>query len=284
MGSEQIDSHAENRYFVAMIRVCEIIVFCLALLSAGCNETETSEPIWEQVKIGDLASPDSGKEPGGKLLKATNFDVSIFEMPAQNVSMLEDVWPMLYMMPLRFHDFEAFRANSFSVGFGQMGVWEKIDALLRGAEARKLKTISLLLPEGQANDVAVARLEGEQAIFYVSADDSMEGVSVGPGQLSLRIKAEQIPGYRGVCRMRAVPVFSLPARGPIARPEGYTGSDEFIFGSAGFESRMSPGSFVLLGPEKYIANQMTLGGLFFNRPGRPPVVRVYLIVCSRIAY
>jgi hypothetical protein len=59
---------------------------------------------------------------------------------------------------------------------------------------------------------------------------------------------------------------------------------------------MSPGDFVFLGPEKYIEDQTTLGGLFFNKPEgslffgatehkgpeQKPAVRVFLLVCTGI--
>ena len=60
---------------------------------------------------------------------------------------------------------------------------------------------------------------------------------------------------------------------------------------------MGPGDLVVLGPETYTGERVTLGGLFFNRPDevlffnpdkktppqRRPAVRVYIIVCSRVS-
>jgi len=64
-----------------MIRFFQIAVFsCLGLLLTGCKAPEESEPIWEQVKIGDIAPSHSGKQPDSQLLKTINFNVYIFEI------------------------------------------------------------------------------------------------------------------------------------------------------------------------------------------------------------
>jgi hypothetical protein len=280
-----------------MIRVFQIAVLSCAVTSLiGCNVPEKDKPIWQQVKIGDLAPSANGKRPTGRLLKTINFSIYIFEIPAGNISILDDVWPMphasdfpenrkivyLYTKPLRFNDSDAFGANSFLIGFGQLEMWDKIADLLRSADAKKVETVSLLLPDGQANDLTITGLGKEQMFFYASAGGSMEGVSIGPGKLALRIKAEKIPGSRGICNVDIQPVFSPPAKSPIPQLAAREKSHEFVFTSAGFKLKMSPGDFVFLGPGKYIGQQITLGGLFFSRPKPRPVIRTYLIICTRI--
>ena len=268
-----------------MIRFFQIAVFsCLGLLLTGCNGPEESEPIWEQVKIGDIAPSHSGKRPGDQLLKTANFAVYIFEIPTENISMLDGGWQMLYTEPLRFNDYDAFVANSFSVGFGEAQMWDKIADLLRAAGGRRVKTVSLLLSDGQAETIAIAGLSNEQAVFYISTEGSMEGATIGPGMLALRIKAEKIPGSRGVCNVDVQPVFSSPIRSSIPQLAARAKSGEFLFAVAGFRLKMSPGDFVFLGPEKYSSDQITLAGLFFSGPGLRPVVRTFLLVCNRINY
>jgi len=78
------------------------------------------------------------------------------------------------------------------------------------------------------------------------------------------------------------PVFSLPVRSSIPQLAAREKSGEFLFTSAGFKLKMSPGDFVILGPQKYISHQITLGGLSFSRPEPKPVVRVFLFVCTGI--
>ena len=268
-----------------MIRVFQIVVFgCAAILLTGCNapEKDKDEAIWEQVKIGDLAPSPNAKRPSSQLLKTINFKVYIFEIPAENISTLDDIWATLYTEPLRFNNSDAFKANSFLVGFGQVQMWDKIADLLRTAGGEKIETVSLLLPDGQANDLTIARLHNEQTIFHISTAGSMEGVTIGPGKLALRIKAEKIPGSRGVCNVVMLPVFSPPIKRAFSQSATREKSAEFPFTPAGFKLKMSPGDFVFLGPGKYISHQITLGSLFFSRPKPKPVVRTYLIVCTRI--
>ncbi|MHC4482964.1 MAG: hypothetical protein ACYSW4_05395 [Planctomycetota bacterium] len=261
-----------------MIRLFEIAVFSFLLCClTGCNGPEESEPIWEKVKIGDLAASDSGKQPGGQALKTINFNVFIFEMPAEKVSTLDDIRQMLYMEPLRFKDYDAFAANLFSAGLGQGPMWNEIRALLDGGGGRKVRTVSLLLPDGQANDVAVARIPRGRTVFYFSGGGSMDGETIGPGRFALRIKAEKIPGLRGVCSVKVQPVFTVPTISPVPHLAARAKSDEFVFGSAGFGLKMSAGDFFFLGPQKYIKNRMTLGSYFFSRPAPSPGVRILLV-------
>lgn len=259
-----------------------MVFSCAAVLLTSCNAPEKDEPIWEQVKLGDLAPSSDAKHPPGQLLKTINLNIYVFEMPAENINALNDVWQELYTKPLQFNNYDAFCANSFLVGFGQIQMWNKIANILRNAGGKKIETVSLLLPDGETNDFTIARLDKEQTIFYISSTGSMEGTTVGPGRLALRIKVERIPGSRGVCQVSAQPVFPSPITSPIPQLAARAKSAEFLFTSAGFSLKMSPGDFVLLGPEKYIGHQITLGSLFFSRPGRRPVVRIFLLFCTRI--
>ena len=259
-----------------------MVFICTAVLLTSCNAPEKDKPIWQQVKISDLAPPLDVNNPGSRLLKTINLDIHIFEMPAEDINALNDIWQMLYTKPLQFNDYDAFCANSFLVGFGQIPMWNIIADILRDAGGKQIETVSLLLPDGETNDFTIVRLDKEQTIFYISSAGSMEGATIGPGKLALRIKVEKIPGSRGVCKVNALPVFPSPITSPIPQLAAQAKSAEFLFTSAGFCLKMSPGDFVLLGPEKYIGHQITLGSLFFSRPKPKPTVRMFLLICTRI--
>lgn len=275
-----------------MVRLLQIVALSLVVtLLGGCSGPEEDKPIWEQVKMGDLAAPNTAKRPSDQLSKIINFNVYIFEIPAGKIGLLDDIWRMLHVWPLQFNDYDAFCANLFSAGFGQIRMWTKISALLRDAGAKKTPTVSLLLSEGQADDLIVARLYREQPIFYTSTGGSMEGATIGPGTLSLRIKVEKIPGSRGVCNVRVHPVFSPPMMSSIPQLAARAKAGELDFICAGFRLKMSPGDFFLLAPKEYISDQMTLGSLFFTKsksslsavkPERKPAIRVFLVVCTSI--
>lgn len=280
-----------------MMRIFQIVVLgCLSSWLTGCNGPEKNVPVWEQVKIGDLAPYRSGKRPGGQLLKTINFNVHIFEVPAENISALDDAWQMLYPKPLQFNDYNAFGANSFLVGFGQVQMWNEVHDLLLAAGGKKINTVSLLLPNGQTNDLPIAGLDKKQTIFYISSGGSRKRATIGPGELALRIKAEKIPGLRGVCKTGALPVFLPPVRSPIPQLAARAKAGEFLFSCCGFELKMGPGDLVLLGPKEYIDDETSLGGLFFSKPEgslffskterkppeRKPAVRIFLLVCTSI--
>ncbi|MBA7698060.1 hypothetical protein ES703_106734 [subsurface metagenome] len=277
---------------------CVLLSFCLI----GCTGPEEEEPVWEKVKIGDLAPYRSGKPPQAQLLKTINFDVDIFEIPAENISKLDDICSGLrakYRRPMRFDNPHAFSANSFSVCFGQIPMWNRVGDLLLAAGGQKITKASLLLADGQAESIVVAGLDSPRTVFFTSTSGSREGANVGPGILGLRIKAEKIPGLRGVCNVNACPVFSPPIlSGSIPQLTARAKLREFPFTSAAFGLRMSPGDFVFLGPEKYFGDQTTLGGLFFSKPEgslffsaterkgpeHKPAVRIFLLVCTGINY
>ena len=56
-------------------------IFCL-LLSAfsGCTAPPEEEPIWKDLKIGDLAPRREGKPEKSRLVESTNFNLFVFEM------------------------------------------------------------------------------------------------------------------------------------------------------------------------------------------------------------
>jgi len=280
-----------------MIRLFQItLLVCVIALLTGCKPSQEDVPVWKQVKVGDLAPPHIGKHPGGQLLKTMNFNVYIFEIPADNVGKLDNVWQMLYMKPLQFNDYDAFGANSFSAGFGQIRMWNKIIGSLSAAGAVKIRTISLLLPDNQSTDIAVARLYRQQSVFYVARGGSMEGATIGPGRLVLRIKAKKVPSSRGVCEVDVLPAFTFSAGTSVPSVRGRIG--ERLFTSANFGLKMSPGDFFLLGSGSYTSDRISLAGLFFSKPEgslffrksrgspsfvkpeRKPSVRVFLFLCT----
>ncbi len=258
-----------------------MVFLCTATLLTSCKAPEKKKPILEQVKISDLA-PLEVNNASGRLLKTINLDINIFEMPAEDVNVFNSVQQMLYTKPLQFNNYDAFKANSFSASFGQIEMWNTIANVLRDAGCKHIETVSLLLLDGETSDFTIIRLNNEQTVFYISSAGSLEGATVGPGKLVLRIKVEKIPGSRGVCKVSATPAFALPAQSSIPQLAERAKVNEFLFTSTGFYLKMSPGDFVLLGPEKYIGHQITLGSLFFSRPKPKPTITMFLIICTRI--
>jgi len=271
-------------------------ILCPVFFLFGCAEPESELPVWEKVKIGDLAPYDTGKTAQVELLKMTKLDVHVFEIPADNIAEIDRIRKRLFIRPLQLKDYEAFSANSFMVRFGQVDLWRQTNDWLLGAEGRKIANVSLMLADGQAQTVAIAGLDRPQTIFYTAANGSRQGANVGPGVFGLRIKAEKIPGSRGVCDLVGYPVFSPPTESSIPQLDTLGKLREFPFTSAAFGLKMSPGDFVFLAPKEYVSDQTALGGLFFSNPRGglffsktkapeyKPAVRIFLLVCTGINY
>ena len=280
---------------------CVLCLVSLVLLSfclIGCTAPE-EEPIWKDVKIGDLAPRRAGKPPAARLIKTINFDLHIFEIPAENIDKLDDTRKTLYTKPLRFNSLHAFGANSFSVHFGQIRMLDEIYNLLLAANGKIITKVSLMLADGLPESIAITGLDGPRTISFTSTYGSREGANIGPGILALRLTAQTIPGSRGVCNVTAYPVFSPPIRrAAIPLLDARTKMREFPFSAAAFALKMGQGDFVLLGPKEYISDQTALGGLFFSNPKgslffseterkppeRKPAVRIFLLVCTRTNY
>lgn len=281
-----------------MTRLFQIAVLSLSFCLLGCDGPEKAAPIWEEIKLGDIAPSRPTERSAAQLMRTLNFGIHVFEIPAESIGELDEIWRMLYVKPLRFNSANAFTANSFVVRFGQIQLWDRLHELLRAAGGQKVVTVSLLLPNGQANDISITGLDRQQTIFYTAVDGSTEGANIGPGVLSLRVRAEKIPDARRVCRLIAYPVFTLPVAGAIPELAARAKRREFPFTSAAFGLKMAPGDFAVLGPKRYMRGKTSLAGLFFSkpegsvflRPGdrkppeRKPAVRVFLLVCTRISY
>jgi hypothetical protein len=263
---------------MTVVRKIVVLALCLAIL-AGCAEPVKEKPIWERVKLGDITPPEAASLDDQKLM-TTDLQVLFFEIPADNIKQLNEFWPLLFRRPFKFADEKAFAANSFEVGFAQGPLWPELDRFITQVEGARGPIISLMLFDNQSEDVPVVPMT-DATIFYISSGGSMEGVSVGAGALSLRLKVEKIPAARGIRRVVAVPAFKMMRRTGLRRPNA-TGAAGTAFDVARFEVAMSPGDFFLLGPQRYIADQITLGSAFFSRPAEKPVVRLCIVLCARI--
>ena len=252
------------------------VLICFAALLTSCTPAEKGPSI-KGIKITDLAPQHSQKNADSQLLKTINFNVFIFEAPAQNIDSLQKIYQALNTEKLRFNDYDAFGANSFSAGFGQIDTLNKIVDLLDQADAQKIRKVSLLLFDGHPDTITVTRLRRKKTIWYYPTAGSLNGIKLGRGTLAIQIEAEKIPSSKGVCNVNVQPIFSSPKS---LIPESK--SARISFTSTGFNLQMSPSDFFLLGPQKYISSQVTLDSLLFCDSEPKPVVRMFLFICTGI--
>jgi len=291
------DCKIKNKnYYISYLLISTFCILYSVFCLPGCAKPESEVPIWEKVKIGDLAPHDRDKTQKVELLKITRLDVHIFEIPADNISEIDKIRKRLFVRPLQLTNYEAFTANSFLVRCGQVDLWRQTNDWLLGAEGQNLAKVSLMLADGEAQTITITGLDRPQPLYYTATDGSKRGVNVGPGIFGLKVNTDKIPGSRGVCNLVAYPVFSPPMQGAIPQLEAIVKSREISFTSAAFGLKMSPGDFVFLAPKEYVSDQTELGGLFFSNPQGglffsktkepeyKPAVRIFLLVCTGIYY
>lgn len=279
-----------------MIRVSIIAVLGLFLgFFAGCNEPQERR-VWDDVKIGDLRTLETEKLPGAENLRTANFDVHIYEMPAENVPKLEDFWAGLQTRGLTFYNYRAFAKNLFRIGKGKGLRWSGINNVLSEFGAVRMARISMFLTDGQSEDLRITGLDRPLELSFADRDLLRDKILIGPGLVNLRLFAREVPGIRGATQLVGYPAFVLPnasTEGPMGE---FARQKEVEFKAAGFGLKMSPDEYLVLGPKKYISERETLGGLFFTnldgilfaergkRPERKISVRLFVIVCTTINY
>lgn len=276
-------------------------IILLAILSwlslGGCKESsQPVVPIWEQVKIGELApqSPDPSRR--AQFLATVNLDIYTLDVPAENIRKLDDLWQTLSAKPIQTNSYNAFSGNSFRVRMGRTTMWEQVRDLLAAAGAQDAGTTSLVIGNDEPADLPVAGISPNSRIHFVGTDLSSQTVEAGPGLLVLRLREQAIPGARGVRKIIAYPVYTLALTSAIPELEEQNRRREFYFDSAAFAAQMTPGDLLVLAPDSYSGETLTLGGRFFNRPEpvlffhaeakeppkRRPAFRVFVLVCTRI--
>jgi len=275
-----------------------IMMWTGALLGiGGCDRAPLdSDPTLGNVKIGDLG-PRTGNPPQAKLLGTVNFEVYALDLPAENLDELSAVWKVLSAKPIRTNSYTAFRENGFRVRYGRLRMWQRVQNLLAEAGAQGAGTTSLLVSEDAPADLPIADVPAARPISFVGTDLSKQIANVTAGVLSLRLRAEPVPGARGVRKIIAYPVHSLPVSIGIPQLDATTRQREFYFASAAFATQMSPGDLVLLAPDHYTGERDSLGGTFFIRPvgaifadpsrrkppERKPTVRIFVLICTRVS-
>jgi len=279
-----------------MVRVVITAVLgWLFVFLPGCAEPAT-QPLRDDVKIGDLKTLESEKRPGKRSLRTANFDVHIYELPADKLGKLDDLWDGLHSRPLTFYNYRAFAGNLFRLGMGRQFAWSRLDDLIKDAGGKRMAVISMLLPDGRSDDLRITGLGRPEEISFIDRSLLRGKVLIGPGIVNLRLVGHQVPGARGVCQIVAYPAFTVPtpsAEGPMAE---LAKQKEVQFKAAGFGLKISPDQFIVLGPTKYVSERMSLGGLFFTnldgtvftargkRPTRKISVRIFVLVCTAINY
>jgi len=282
-----------------MVRTFQIAVLCFMTLSlSGCETPDGPSPFQDNPSINDLSPENPNGTVQKTILKTINLDLHIYEIPADNIRELDEIRRVLDTKSLQFINPVAFRANSFSVYFGQGQTWNTVNDQLTIAGAQTLIQMAIMLPNGETEDTIIKEITRPQAVYFTSTQNIKEAVHIEPGIIALRIKVENPPVLNGTCNLTACPVFTLLKGNTIPELNERLRLRDFAFDAAAFRLNMKPGDFVFLAPEKYISDQLALCGLFFSNPQgsiffnkdtykvsvRKPSVRVYLLTCVGVNY
>jgi hypothetical protein len=254
----------------AIITVC--LFYCI-----GCTPSPPNTPVWENVKLKDLARTKHSAQSGTSLDSPLQFTMYIFSVPANNFSTAKDAWTTLTTKSIRFVGENLFRENGFAAGVGQAATWESVAEKLRAAEGKNQKTTELIIFDAGFNRVSLLRIDAEKNIFYRAPNSQISGVTLGPGEAVLRISATTIPDMRGVCNLTVEPGFKNNAKlGSLSAD-----TEDVVFSAVSFKAKMSEGDFILLGPASYASHDMTLSGIFFSSQDQS-AAQIYLIVCTGV--
>ncbi|MDD5458662.1 MAG: hypothetical protein PHF37_04655 [Phycisphaerae bacterium] len=259
------------------------LILAAILVFAGCTEQPLArERVWEKVKIGDMATPPP--LDGDQSMLIADLSMYIIELPAENMSKTAAIWDILYSQPIHFADKQAFSNNGFLAGFGVGQLWQKISATLDEAKTKKVETISILLSDSQSEDIDMLRITSPKTIFYFGAEKKMLQAQASAGKLAFTIKAERIPGQKGVTKVTVVPSFVKPKLKAIPELSKIEKNTDIFFYPASFTAQMSPGDYIMLGPQIYAPDQPTLEQFFFSQPAKSGTVRLYLLFCGKVGY
>lgn len=247
----------------------------IQLLVTGCSKPE---PIWEDTKITDLDAPSSSGDNNN--LKTISFDVHKIEFPAEYLDNVNEIYQELQTSALLLNSNTDFKKNRFRAGLGRKKAWRKLNRLYERSGGEVKSSLSYLLNFDQPNYISAVSMDSRKDIFYHS-EGKLKGVTIGRGNLGFRITASQIPGMKNFCRLSIVPAF--PERDSETPSESeFDVSDDVVFNPAGFNVKISPGDFILIGPREYVSHQYTLPAVLFCKQKPEPAFRIFLILCKQI--
>lgn len=263
------------------------IIFFFGSLAVicGCDsqlqQGQASEPIWQKVKMRDLR-PSEQSQPEGYALKTINLNLYTFEVEAGNIDSLDAIWQELSDKSLNYHSEASMEHNSLRVGFGEGQMWRSIAARLQSAEARQAEMTSVLLRDGGSNFAMAATFKEPSAVYYLDEAGSLEKAELGRGGLYFYIRAQKIAGARGVARVQVMPIFSASAQ-PRDRTTPIQLAMSRKFSDLAFEvEQMSPGQFVVIGPEGKAMGDLTITGALFSDEQGYHRLKVYVLACISI--
>ena len=145
------------------IQIAALIMFCVMLM--GCPpKTDNNFP--DNIKINDLAPVNMDGSPQTNALKAINIDFHIIDVPEENFSKLDEIRRTLNIKPIKFNNYLAFSANSFSAYYGRNQARNTVYNLLEIAGAQHVINQAVILTDDESTDIPIQQLDQTQAVHF----------------------------------------------------------------------------------------------------------------------
>ncbi len=284
-----------------------VFLFTIAATFTGCEEVDRKPmPVsTEGVKMSDLEPPDKPEMP-----PEIHFRIYTFILSEEMLAKSDNIFEIVGKDTFTFVSSEAFKANGFATGSAKGNLWPELGRRLKQAGAIGVKDSTMIVYDDKGDDLVFGTLNKRVTIDYFTSSDASFKTNISPGKLAWRIIATPIEDKPGTVKV------SISA---VSKPDFSRSADPFlesrkpkavIYDASQFELEMSPGDFLVLGPEKYdpeisletlgltasgefellesdpkaIADpqtgDLTLGRLLFKVEGRR-LVRFFVVICIR---
>jgi len=256
-------------------------LFIAVFLVAGCHEPEAGMegPPIDGIRITDLAPRVKKQTP-----VRTVFRVFTFEVPAEEMQSLGELFESMSKRQIRYADRAVFDGNGFRAGFGSQSEWGSFSAAIQAVASRTTNTRNVVAYELEGDELMTATLKFTEQVAWIGPRDAIVRNMFTFGRFSWMIKARRTGGIRGLAEVTIVPAYKLGTQDTFSQVDHF--EDRSPFASCALDVRMSPGDYLLLGStgeptggDGLGIGPLTLTRLLFYSVDRPGSLKVYLILC-----
>lgn len=287
------------------------ISYCVIIIAAafcGCTKPKTQEP---SPSIGGLKITDLIPSTAEKLPPAIKFKLYTFEMPRENLPIMESVFGGLSKSNINFTNRKAFDRNAFIAGIGSKDMWSVVGNQLRDAKAKKINTSNIIIRDKSGHEMPVKEIMDSVSLTYIDLTTKIVQRNIRSGILAWRIKVGPAMRRKGTASIRVEPLLRELQPTMISKAAG---NEEFgltVFKSNSMTMLIEEGQFLILAPQsslakadKGFARSASLAELFFLARGdfitprqdgisgikekrydfqrNIPLVRIYMLLCMEV--
>jgi hypothetical protein len=273
----------------------ELMFLCIAFaILTGCGNNNQQVQT-KGIKINELAATQANSKGPQKenlqmqILHTTNINVVTYELPADKIPALDDIWKNLNANALRYNDANGFSANELRAGAGTIRDFPKIMSALTNSKAKKLYTTSLMIQTNQPEIVDMARLTRKTMISYIGRQGAVQNNEMGPGNLAMQVMARQIlpdlqtgSANTSSASIQITPIIYYSTEGLSPQMVTQIRANDVRIYSAGFGMNIKPGEFIVLAPARITVDEKTAADRFFIKHEPDTTIRILLFICSSI--